>query len=75
MTLCKVLLLGKEDWKENCKASSSFQALESHQALQRRIVRLVGDESVSQIFAEGARVELRKGDRAKYIFCLEMMSV
>ena len=35
---------------------SVFQALKSHQALKRRIARLMGDESVSQVFAEGAHV-------------------
>ena len=38
----------------------SSQALESHQALERRIVRLLGDESMRQVFAEGAHVESRK---------------
>ena len=37
---------------------SVFQALKSHQALKRRIARLIGDESVSQVFADGAHVEL-----------------
>ena len=36
----------------------SFQALKSHQALKRRIVRLMEDESVIQVFAEGAHVGL-----------------
>ena len=38
----------------------SSRAFESHQALERRIVRLLGDESVRQVFAEGAHEELRK---------------
>ena len=37
---------------------SVFQALKNHQALKRRIARLIGDESVSQVFADGAHVEL-----------------
>ena len=44
--------------KKIVKHPSSFQALESHQALKRRIVRFMEDESVSQVFAEGAHVEL-----------------
>ena len=57
----RVLLFQNDEEKKIVKHPSSFQAGESHQALKRQIVKLMGNESVSQVVAEGVQVVLRLG--------------